>query len=176
MVYKNIKLVLGRYVTFLPIISFVWSNKIWHSWKISFIIGGAIALAYIIFTAISRIDSDTLMVGVNLFLIVGAVMYLFDISFLKFIYDKFLFSTIFLFVFIAGIFLTIFSKYGFAGIKNKSSKTVRLMSCYMLMASFVSLVFSFIFSYNILIAGLLPFLFLVIVRKILVDYADKISY
>ena len=164
--YKDI---VGKYVILLPIIVFMWTYKVYNTWKVAFLVGGAVAIAYLLFAFLRKIKIDPFMVGINCFLIGGASMFITNLGILKYMYSTFMYSTIFIWIFIVGIFYTIFSKTGFADVKKNSV----VSSVSLLGATLVSVLFSWCFTKNIFVAGVAPFLALSVFRALLQEYATR---
>jgi len=169
------QVIIKRYITFLPLIVFMASYNIWSSWKTAFIVGGAVSCFYLSVVFYKRITQDSFMTGINCFLLGGASMYLFNIGWLGWIYEYFGYTTILLWIFIVGLCTTILSSEGFIGIEHANKKLVRLFSVYLLLGTLLAIGGSLYFAEQMARFGFVPFVFLFLLRSVLVTQAQKCS-
>ena len=178
------KLIIGRYLTFLPLIIFLLTYKFSSSWSTSFTIGGVVSCAYLLLVFYEHIRHDLIMTGVNCFLIGGAVMSIFKIRWLGKVYGYFGFSTILVWIFIVGLIATILSPEGFIGVKHKNKQLIKIFSIALLVGVLLAIAYSMYFIKIIygpsvvkakpqLLA--LSFLFLFLVRWFLVKHLKSVS-
>ena len=81
------------------------------------------------------------------------------------VYDKFTESTLFLWVILVGVCTTLFTTTGFIGVAHRNTKQA---SWLLVAASVVAFGVSFFFAGNMLLAGTLPFVALLFMRKIII--------
>ena len=172
---KNfIKKTIGSYVTFLPLIVFMAMYKIYSNWHTAFIFGGAVSCLYLLFVFYEHIKNDLFMMGVNCFLIGGATMCVFKLYWLGSIYKYFGYSTVLIWIFIVGLIATLFSSDGFIAVKHQNKKLVKLFSTYLLSGVLISIAFSLYFAKQIFMIAPIPFIFLFILRELLVTKLKSI--
>jgi hypothetical protein len=169
------KIIIGRYITFLPLIIFMISYRIWSSWKTAFTVGGTVSCLYLLFVFYEHIRHDLIMTGVNCFLIGGAAMSIFKLRWLGNMYRYFGYTTILVWIFVVGLIATIFSEEGFVGIKHANKKLVTLFSIYLLAGTLLSICFSIYFAKQIFKLGAIPFVFLLVLRALLVARLKRVS-
>lgn len=139
------KIIIGRYITFLPLIIFMATYKYSSSWETAFTVGGVAAGLYLLFVFCKHIKHDLLITGVNCFLIGGAAMAVFNIGWLDKIYSYFGFSTVLVWMFIVGLIATIFSPEGFVGVKSDNKRLVMMTSISLLAGVLLAIVYSMYF-------------------------------
>jgi hypothetical protein len=159
------------FVQFIPLSVFLaiirWSDGTGPNWKLAFIIGGCIAVIESILLFIRKIAFDRFIMAVNLFLFVGGMGFLFRIYPILNLYRHLMQSALFAALLLVGFVTTFFSVYGFIGVKHPNKQIVRSRSIYLLIASLFAFVISILFRGNMLLAGILPFIGLLIVGKVL---------
>lgn len=158
-------------VQFFPLSAFLviirWSDGSDPNWKMAFIIGGCIAVIESFLLSLSKNQFNRFILAVNLFLFVGGVSFLFDIYPVLMLYKKLMQSALFASLFLVGLVTTFFSAHGFIGVDHPNKKLVRNRSLYLLIATIFTFVLSLFFRGNMLLAGILPFIGLLLVGKIL---------
>jgi len=170
---RLVKAIVGRYLTFLPLIVFMLSYDMFFGWETSFIIAGIVSCLYLLFVFYKHIKHDLFMLGVNCFLIGGAIMSIFKIGWLSSMYRYFGYSTILVWIFIVGLITTLFSEEGFVAVKHKNKKRVKLFSIYLLAGTLLAIAFSMYFANQIFTFGALPFIFLFLLRWLLVARLER---
>lgn len=159
---------------FFPIILFVWMYRITNGWYYAFLVGGISALIQISVFIFLRLDLNRFIVAVNLFLFGGALgMVTNNMTILNF-YEYFAQTTLFIWLFIVGCITTLFSKRGFIDI-SASRRIVLANSVYLLLATGAALGFSYIFRGNMILAGGLPFIGVIVLSNILKDRIKSIN-
>ena len=158
-------------VQFVPLSVFLaiirWSDEPGPNWKFAFIAGGCIAVIESILLSVAKNVFNRFILAVNLFLIVGAVGFLFKIHFILSLYKNLMHSTLFASFLFVGLVTTFFSAYGFIGVKHSNKHIVRSRSIFLLIASLVAFILSMLFRGNMLLAGILPFVGLLLINKLL---------
>lgn len=158
-------------VQFIPLSIFLaiirWSDEGSPNWELAFIVGGSIAVIESILLSTRKIAFNRFIMAANLFLFVGGVGFLFRIYPILSLYKHLMQSALFAALILVGLVTTFFSIYGFIGVDHPDKRLIRSRSIYLLIASLVAFVLSLIFRGNMLLAGILPFIGLLIVGKIL---------
>ena len=116
----------------LPIIVFLFVARLYgfsgDGWPLAFYLGGAIALAQSVFIVQRGMLYDRLIMGLNLFLCVGAVGFLFTIKPLLAFYEQYQFMVPFFFIVPIGVVTTFFTEAGFVGCVNAPPKVIQELS------------------------------------------------
>jgi hypothetical protein len=118
---------------FLPLFLFMYTLGFFMSWEAAFEFAGIAAVVIITFLFFAKIRMDNLMVGVCLFMIIGAAMFFFNIEFLDQIYSHYMEAALFTSVFLVGVLATFISPAGFIGVTGES-RWVRRSSIYLLLS------------------------------------------
>ncbi len=159
------------FVQFAPLSVFLaiirWSDASGPDWKLAFIAGGCIAVIESILLFASKNVVNRFILAVNLFLFVGGVSFLFQIYSVLGLYKNLMQSALFASLILVGVMTTLFSAYGFIGVKHSNKHMVRSRSIFLLIASSVALILSIIFRGNMLFAGILPFVGLLFINKLI---------
>ncbi len=158
------------FLPFLPLTIFIISHRFTQSWKMAFIIAGTISAANAIISFKKNIKTDPFLMGINYFLIGGLVMNVLNIKFLQFIYGKFVYATLFISIFLVGLFLTFYSPEGFIGSVVENKKTTRKLSLILATVSFISIIFSWYFIGDYYKAAWIPFVSLLFFRDTLISF------
>ena len=158
-------------VQFVPLSVFLaiirWSDETGPNWKLAFIIGGCIAVIESILLSTRKIAFNRFIMAINLFLFVGGMGFLFRISPILNLYKHLMQSALFAALLLVGLGTTFFSVYGFIGVKHPNKQIVRSRSIYLLIASLFAFALSMLFRGNMLLSGILPFISLLIISKVL---------
>lgn len=154
---------------FLPLSSFLITYRCMHDWQPAFIVGGVVSLVYMLLSFKSKIIVPRFLLAINLFLLGGTSMYVFNLIWLQNLYDSFLYTTLFLWMCIVGVVTTLFSKAGFIGIDSTHTKAVRLASFSLLFATIIATLVSWYFNPNFLLAAVVPFSMLMVTYQIIAE-------
>lgn len=129
-----------------------------QSWINAYKLGALVSTFQILFLLIQKKPLDRLMLGVNLYLIVGGgAAFLKKWSVLDF-YSTYSESVVLIYIFFIGLVTTLFNSSGFFGIKNYRSEKIRFYSILLLFATGVFSIISYFFRGNFVIAGVIPIL------------------
>lgn len=157
-------------IQFVPLSAFLviirWSDDSDPNWKLAFIIGGCIAVIESFLLSLNKNEFNRFILAVNLFLFLGGVGFLFDIYPVLILYKNLMQSALFASLFLVGLVTTFFSAHGFIGVDHPNKKLVRNRSLFLLIATIFAFVLSLFFRGNMLLAGILPFLGLLLAGKI----------
>jgi hypothetical protein len=166
-----------RIVEFIPIIAFGWvvrlTNENAVNWKLAFIVGACIALLERSLLVAKRLPLDRLLLGVDMFLVVGGAGFLFNITFILLLYERLMQATLFAFVLVVGILTTFLTERGFLGIRHHERSQVLSYSLYLIGAGVVAFLVSFAFRGNYLLAGVIPFTGMIVAKSILAKRLRK---
>lgn len=158
-------------VQYIPLSAFLaivrWSDQTGPNWKLAFVIGGCIALIELFFLLINKKVIDRFIMAINIFLFVGGLGFLFDIHPILNLYDRLMQSALFVSILLVGVVTTLFSIYGFIGVGHPNKQLIRNRSIYLLMASLLACTLSLFFRQDMLFGGTLPFIGLLVSRKML---------
>jgi hypothetical protein len=157
-------------IEFIPISAFVYvvrqTDENGVNWKLAFILGACLAVIEKAFLVAKRLPLDRISMGADLFLIIGGVGFMFNISLILNIYGSLFQATLFAALLAVGIFTTFLTERGFVGIKHHD-RVVLHYSIYLIGAVVVAFLVSFIFRGNVLLAWILPFTGMMIINWIL---------
>lgn len=114
-----------KYITiieFIPIVAFGLVVRLTSengvNWKLAFIIGAFFAVFEKALLVAKRFPLDRLLLGVDVFLIIGGVGFLFNISLILNTYDRLIQATLFASLLAIGLLTTFLTERGFVGIKH----------------------------------------------------------
>ncbi len=140
-------------------------------WSYAFSFAGFCAIGAILISIHKRITMDRLFLGVNLFLILGACGFLFNLQPLLEWYGDTTGGPFFTCIFVVGLFTTLFTQSGFIGAKNMSRDAIRYGSFLLLAATLIALVWSVkADDQGILWATAMPFIILRIIQDQIVKH------
>ena len=158
-------------VQFVPLSVFLaivrWTDGSGPDWKLAFIISGCIAAVESILLFTTKKIVNRFIWAVNLFLVVGAVSFALKIHPILSLYKNLMQSALFASLVLIGLVTTFFSVNGFIGAKHSNKHIVRSYSIYLLIASLFAFILSMLFRGNMLLAGILPFIGLLLINKLL---------
>jgi hypothetical protein len=162
----------------IPLIVFMLLYLLVRNWETAFIWGGVSSVLYLTLYVYSKIkkgfffeqnyfdqnylELNPITTTMHCFLIGGGSMYIFDIKFLRKIYGSLLFSTLFVWLFIVGLFYLIFLKYAF--FENVLGKKRFFIELIYLFSIALAAIFSWSFSYNRSMATVVPIVFLIVFK------------
>jgi hypothetical protein len=158
-------------IEFIPISAFGFIVRLTSengvNWKLAFSIGACLAVIEKTLLMAKWFPLDRLFLGVDLFLIVGGVGFLFNILLILDIYERLMQATLFAFLLAVGILTTFLTERGFVGYKHHERVRVLIYSLYLLGAGVVAFLVSLAFRGNYLLAGILPFAGMIVVNRML---------
>lgn len=166
-------------IRFFPLIAFVWYARIHNfspeCWENAFIIGSAFSVIQFAILLYQRLPLEPFISAVNLFLLGGGIGFLGKITWLLSVYDNYKQTMLFFWLLVIGIITTLFSSQGFADINVGNKRTITFCSLILLAATGVACYISFLFKGSTLWAGFIPFISLIVLKKILESFYSKNS-
>ena len=102
------------------------------AWKDAFILGGIAAILVFIIQLHKKVIMDRLILGMNLFLLFGAICFLFKWYSFLYYYSTYKGVVFFSSIFLVGLCTACLSKAGFVGVLSKNKKDVIRYSWYLL--------------------------------------------
>lgn len=156
---------------FLPITAFVLVARAKgftvEGWKAGFLVGEALAVLEMIVFLSLKLPIHRLLLGVNLYLVVGSMAFTFSLEPLLTLYGNLRESALFGMIAVIGVVSTLFSPKGFIEVAHPDRARVRRFSWMLVGVSIVSLTVSFLYRSNVWLAGTLPFVLLLVSRRFL---------
>jgi hypothetical protein len=137
------------------------------NWKLAFIIGGCLAVIEKSLLFANRFPLDRILLGTDVFLIIGGLGYLFSLQLILNIYLSLFHATLFASLLIVGVLTTFFTERGFIGVNHHQRYQVLLFSLFLLGAGVAAFLVSYIFRGDYMLAGVLPFTGMLVVNWIL---------
>jgi hypothetical protein len=131
------------------------ANSAWYG---AFLLGGIVALIQFVLLVSMHMHMNRFILAINLFLCIGAIAFLFNISWLLYMYSKLKATALFFSLLMVGIVTTFYTKRGFIDRQKADAKTIRISSLILLAGTFIALLVSYFFNGNFIYSGLLPFL------------------
>lgn len=162
-----------KLLEFLPLIVFLAYGRgidakvAGSHWKDPFLVGGGLALTSTIILVLKKIDLNRILLGINAFLISGAVAFLLRFWWLLNLYWKLKATAMFAWVIVVGIVAILISPKGFIGIHHSDQRSVRIYSVYLLLVAIAAFGTSYFLSGKILISDVVPFIALFVVKDLL---------
>jgi len=160
-----------KFIEFIPISAFGIVVRLTSEngvdWKLAFIIGGCFAVIEKSLLLANRFPLDRILLGTDVFLIIGGLGYLFSLQFILNIYLFLFQATLFASLLIVGVLTTIFTERGFIGVKHHQRDRVILFSLFLLGTGAAAFLLSYIFRGDYMLAGVLPFTGMLAVNWIL---------
>ena len=159
-----------KFLEFVPLILFITfvrstgANQDGPQWVTSFIFGGAAALFTLVTLQRKKFLFNRITLGVNLYLISGALAALTHFSLVMGLYWRFNPAPMFAWVIAVGLATTFFSPHGFVGAVDDDPKKIRQHSMFLLIAAVIAFLVSLFFRGKIVYSDILPFIGLFIVN------------
>lgn len=164
---QNILFVLNM----VPLLAFLTVNRMYDSWKPAFLVGGLLALVIVggqlalpFFITLPKQRISSFLLSVNLFLITGGVMYLFNVKWISIIYSYFMYTALFGWLTLVGVIATIASPETFIEIETSDPKLATKLSLWLTGACAGLTLFSWIFQANFFWAAWAPFILLMFIK------------
>ncbi|MDD9301228.1 MAG: hypothetical protein HUK40_02340 [Desulfobacter sp.] len=127
------------------------------NWKLPFIVSGIAALVLIFVWFLKKRGMNPLFLGINLYLLSGAMAFIGHQWWLPRIYNDLEASGMLLWIIVVGIFTTLLSPGGFVGTPCSCKNRIRKYSVYLLMAACVGFGLSWGFQGDKLLSEIIPF-------------------
>jgi len=132
------------------------------AWRDAFILAGVTTLIVVAIQVYKKVTFDRLMLGVNLFLLVGAIGFLGKLYGLLSLYGTYKGAALLICTSLIGIVATLFTKAGFIGVNVIGKAPLkRRYSCFLLIINMIAIVWAIItYQYGLLISAAFPFIVL----------------
>ena len=135
-----------EYIAIVPIISFMnymrWYGMDEQAWRGAFIFAGFAAIAVYAVQLRYKVEIDRLMLGLNSFLLIGALGFLFNNEVILQWYSSSKGGPLFVCTAAVGLLTTLFTKRGFIGLQSVDKQAIKYGSFLLLAATFVALIWS----------------------------------
>lgn len=159
---------------FLPLTIFMLSARLGGltdvAWKQAFFLGGLCAIIIFAIHIYKKVILDRLMLGINLFLLVGAFAFLGNVPLFLYCYGTYKGAVFLSCLGIIGVITTCFSQAGFIGVITNNKREMRKASLQLLVLNIIAIVWSLAANnYGLLITAVIPFIVLRIVYAKLRD-------
>jgi len=157
-------------INVLPLTVFMltarWGGWTDLAWRDAFIFGGLCTIFVIAVYVYKRATFDRLMLGVNLFLLVGALLFLSNAFSLLYYYGAYKGVVFLSGIAVVGVITTFFSEAGFIGVEGRNKIAIRKASLQLLLFTIFGIIWSFVMNnYGLIITAVVPFIMLRIVRE-----------
>ncbi len=167
----------SEYLQLLPLIAFVVYARIFSmadaGLSDAFIFAGFCSVFVCLFFWHYNMVFDRLLLGMNLFFLVGAYGSMFSCAKILQWYAAPMGSSFFGCVAIVGLLATLFTKFGFIGMQHKKSQATQYASFLLFGATVIALIWSIKFDESgWFVALVIPFILLFVVRRVLITQMD----
>jgi len=132
-----------------------------------FVVAAAEAVGIIALVAALRAPLNTILLGTNVWLALGALAFGVPVEPLAELLGRLQAVVLFACILLGGVGIAAFAPNGFVGVALPDRRTVRLGSAILLVLSLLALVWSWIFVDDIRLGGGLPFILLNVSRRVL---------
>lgn len=136
-------------------------------WAGAFKLAALLAFVETLLLIYKKVPLNRLVLGTNLFLFLGGIGFQFHIVPILRWYGNMMEATLFAAIIAIGIVTTLCTSIGFIGVPNAPRHTVMQYSAILLVVAVGCFIFSLNASGNLLLAGVVPFLCLVLCRRLL---------
>ena len=156
-------------IKLLPILGFMLYARMAgmneQAWSHAFIFGGLLALGVTLILLQKKITMDRVMLGINLFLFVGAIGFLFHVPIILKWYSASKGGPFFSCIVLVGLLSIFFTKSGFLGNQTKTKAAIRYGSFLLLASTIIALIWSLqMNTQGLLGAVVLPFFVLKMIQ------------
>lgn len=160
------------FIEMLPILAFVFYLKNMNpqslqSWQALFMASGLASSTVIIFYLYRKWVFNRLLLGLNLYLIIGAFAFVFNQTWLYQTYESLQASGMLLSIAITGFVSITLTQRGFIGVLCANSKIVRIFSVYLWICALLAFVLSYCYKDSALLSETIPFFSLFFIQGIL---------
>ncbi|MBD3272812.1 hypothetical protein GF385_00475 [Candidatus Dependentiae bacterium] len=174
-VQKKMNKIIDFGFSLAPLLILVFTYKITKSWKLAFYLSAPFAIISLI-KAFTFKSKEIFLLAVNCFLSIGLFMFLFNIGWLQKFYEEFLYSMIFVWVFVISLILTFFTKDKIFDSVITNKRKVFNYSLYFLTATVIALGFSFYFRTDYFLGAWLPFVILLVLKDFFNTFIKGVSF
>lgn len=154
---------------FLPITAFLavarYKGSTPDAWVLGFQVGAVLALLETILLAVNHVPWNRLLLAANFYLVVGAIGCTFEIAPIVLFVSEWRESAVFVSLLAVGVVTMLFTRGGFIGAPQAEPRVVYKNSLLLLAVVCVSLALSFVFRGNPWLAGTIPFILVIAVRR-----------
>ena len=159
---------------FVPIIVFVYLQRdAGRHFRASLLICGALALAMLIVNRVIKRRMSSLALAVNIFLLIEGLGHIMYIAVVANVFRFLEESVLFIVTFAVGVMRTYVSPAGFVDVVSGNAAAVKRASLYLLLGVLVGLGISMAFRGHMLFAGVLPFVALGYLYRVLRQIASR---
>jgi hypothetical protein len=128
-----------------------------QGWNLPFFISGVVAFVVILLFVVRKNIFNRLFLGINLYLISGAIAIVTHQWWLGRIYGKLNASGVLAWIVVVGFVCLLFSPHGFIGVKSTDKQSIRKFSLFLFMISICAFSISFVFQENKIFSEFVPF-------------------
>lgn len=138
-----------------------------QAWEQAFLVGGVLAVIETLFLLWRRMTLDRLLLGANLYLLIGALSAKLGFHSIMRMYSDLQAAAIFIMIFLIGVGSTVFTVRGFVGVETKTPLDSKRASLALLAFTVICGLISFRYRGDTTLSGTLPVITLIIVKKVL---------
>ncbi len=165
------------YLKWVPVSAFMIGARAYgmtdEAWHNAFILAGFFAVFIFVILSRQKIIYDRLMLGVNVFFLMGAYGFLFGNDLILEWYSASKGGPFFGCIMVVGLLATLFTKSGFVGVKHKNKQAVQYASFLLFAAAVIASIWSVrADAQGLLISVVIPFILLRVIRDQLVRQMD----
>jgi len=162
---------------FLPLTVFMLSARFGGqtdlAWKQAFILGGLCTIVILCIHLYKNVILDRLMLGINLFLLVGSGAFLSNSLYVLYYFGTYKGAVFLSCIAIVGLATTLFSNTGFIGIRTNHTDMIHKTSLQLLFLTIICIAWSLIANdYGLIVSAVIPF---VILRMMYAKLGDKLK-
>lgn len=168
---------LAETIKILPIIIFMLYARLNGmtelAWKNAFFIGGIAAIIVVAIQLYKKILIDRLVLGINLFLLLGAVAFFAEWDQVLYYYQMYKGVVFLSCIFVVGLITTLFTSAGFIGVRSEKRQKIKTYSSALLLVNIATIIISILLNpYGIIASVIAPFIGLKLCRD---AYVEKIK-
>ena len=146
-----------------------------QGWNLPFFISGVAAFVAIILFVVRKIIFNRLFLGINFYLISGAIAIITHQWWLNKIYGELHASGVLAWIVTVGFVCLLFSPHGFIGVNSTDKRSVKIFSLFLFFISICAFSISFVFRGNRIFSELIPFTLIFFTQYILKNKITKIK-
>ncbi|MCK5310665.1 MAG: hypothetical protein KAJ62_01055 [Desulfobacteraceae bacterium] len=146
-----------------------------QDWNLPFFISGVAAFIAIILFFVHKIIFNRILLGINLYLISGAIAIITHQWWLNKIYGELHASGVLAWVVIVGLVCLLFSPHGFIGVNSADKHSIKKFSLLLFFVSICAFSISFVLRENRVFSELIPFTLIFFTQYILKNKVTKIK-
>ncbi len=146
-----------------------------QDWDLPYLISSAVAFVAIILFVARKLIFNRLFLGINLYLISGAIAIITHQWWLNRIYGDLQAAGLLAWVVVVGFVSLSFSPHGFIGVNSTDKRSVKIFSLFLLIISICAFSISFVFRENKIFSELVPFTLIFFTQHILRNKITKMK-